>query len=166
MYVLLGKGIGGTEGKELKSRGKKYEADKVGKGLSAIWLTYKDHKKAHEPVEGKPTQIPGELMFLTKAGIESTRPQKVTVARGVHEGLGIEGTGGRQVKKSREQINKEIYEKRNTPRKLKNTFKRVFSTFLSKGITWVARAIKGRKWKGELKKEAENSWRNILNPKG
>lgn len=162
MYILLGKGIGGKEGKALQSRGEKYEKDTVGESLSAIWLTYKDHKKAHKPPEEKPSKVPDEMAFLTRSEAETTRPLKVTIARGVHE---HEVGGDEETKKSRQELNAEIYEERNTATKLKHTFKKAFSSLLSKGKTWVKRAIGAGKWEADLDEKANKSWAKILDPK-
>ena len=63
-------------------------ANKVGAGLSAIWLSAKNHDAAHESSASKPGDFESEeneIIVQTRAGAISSRPMRTTIASSVHE---------------------------------------------------------------------------------
>jgi len=139
---------------KLKSRGTRYKNDKVGKDLSAVWLSETAHKAAHartETVASEFEKEKDEILITTKRIVEgkdepalATRPTRAGISRTVEEEGGIP----------------------KSKKKLHDLFGRVFKGLLNAGIAWVLRAIKGEgeQMKTELIPKAEETWEKKLDP--
>ena len=154
-----------TDNPALKARGAGMVGDKVGSGLSAIWLSAKNHDVAHESSASKPGDFESEkneIIVQTRAGAVSSRPMRTTIASSVHEtAMNSDGSNADTKKK----MNKEIYAK--FARRLKSLFTRVHAGLLNTGIAGVQNAnLKDGKWQGQLKSLAKSTWSDKLDPKG
>jgi hypothetical protein len=108
-----------------------------GGGLSAIWLSEKDHVTVHST---KPDMKVAVVM--TKANEVATKPMRSTIRGSVPTPYELVG---------RKEKNPDV-------KQLKRTFTRVFNSLVEVGLATVgALKLKGR-WKSELKKEAEDTW--------
>jgi len=160
IYEIAGKETGDAA---LKDRGKRYKKEaKKGTGLSAIWLTAEDHRKAHEKTAMKPADFrkaKQEVLIATRAGTLSPKPLRSTITRSVHE-QALAGGSARTARGRR----KEIYNR--YAGNLKSLFKRVFDGMLRTGMAWVSRAkLSDGKWKAQLKGLARRTWSKIIDPK-
>jgi hypothetical protein len=153
-----------TDNPALQTKGAGMVADKIGTGLSAIWLSQKNHDAAHESSASKPGDFDSEkneIIVQTRAGTVSSRPMRTTIAGTVHKtAMDSEGSDADTKKK----MNKEIYAKF-SPR-LKSLFTRVHAGLLSTGIAGVQNAnLQDGKWEGKLKSLAKSTWSDKLDPK-
>ena len=153
-----------TDNPALQAKGAGMVADKIGTGLSAIWLSEKNHDAAHESSASKPGDFDSEkneIIVQTRAGAVSSRPMRTTIASTVHEtAMDSEGSNADTKKK----MNKEIYAK--FSRRLKSLFTRVHAGLLNTGIAGVQNAnLQDGKWQGKLKSLAKSTWSDKLDPK-
>lgn len=138
-----------------------YRADPEGSGLSAIWLSAKDHKTAHKPA--KPGDLPliqaeikgVALEIKTATDNYSAKPLQATVTRSAY----AHEVGGKAAT-SEKRLREIVQQKRS---KLGGLFRNVFDSLLGAGIAFVSRAKlkKGkskRDWKSALRSLADSTW--------
>ena len=123
--------------KALRNQAKDLASDPEGKGLSAIWLSEKDHVTVH----GAKPDFP--VVIVTSTGTPATRPTRRTFERSVPDPIVV---------------------KRNNPDTgaLERTFRSVFNSMLEVGLSAVAvLGFKGP-WRSKLSSMARVTWSNFL----
>jgi hypothetical protein len=145
-----------ARGKSVRAKGTEYKNDTQGSGLSAIWLSEKDHVAAHAAAKPGQLNVSGDFVVKTEAGDISSRPLRGTIARTVH-GAVVGGDAPDQ----RAKANREIYEAK--ANRLPSLLRSAFDALLEAGVGFVARVkLKDNKWKSSLTSKAKSTWAQYL----